>query len=260
MKISPVDLFLRFTGGAVVIFLIAPLLVIIPMSFDGGEFLRFPPSELSIRWYEEFITNPEWFLPLKRSVTIAIGATLLATILGVCGAYGLLHWAGTGRNLIAAVFMLPLVISPVIIGVGQLFVFSHTGLNDSAIGVISSHAMLCFPVVFLFVLGGLGRSALNLENVACSLGAKRWYAFLRVTFPSILPSLAGGSILSFIISFDEAIIVLFITSHRTYTLPRQIFDGIRYDLDPTVAAITSTIVILWIVLAATLAVNRTFRI
>lgn len=233
------------------IFLVLPVVIVIPMSFVGDRFLHFPPSTWSLRWYVNLFSNIQWYDPLLRSIVIASFVAVVAAVLGMVGAYGLYHTKWRGKPLIIFSMLLPLFVPPVVLAVGLLLLFSRFHLVDTLTGVILSHVLLAMPYSFLIISAALSRANMKLEDVACSLGASRLYAFIKVTIPQVRTGMLAAGILSFVVSFDEPVIALFLTSSHARTLPRQMFDGIRYDLDPTAAAVSSLLVLISLLIAIT---------
>lgn len=240
---------LRFTGLLGLCFLILPVLIVIPMSFSDSQYLKFPPSGWALRWYINLFTNIHWYEPLMRSLTIAAIVAIISIVLGLCSAYGLYHTHSKGKSLVIFSLLLPLFVPPVVLAVGLLLIFSKVHLVDTIWGVALSHIMLALPYSFLIASAALSRANMKLEDVACSLGASRLYAFLKVTVPQLRSGMIAAGILSFVVSFDEPVLALFITSSQARTLPRQMFDGIRYDLDPTAAAVSSVLILISLLIA-----------
>lgn len=231
-------------GWLGVVLLILPLAVAVAVSFNPGDRLAFPPTGVSLKWYYNLINNPQWSRPLVHSCLFGLGSSALAVAVGTAGAYGLIH-ASRGKSFLLGIFLLPLVIPPVVLAVGQYFWFSRLGLIDTWIGVVLSHSVITFPIALVFAMAALLKGGLRMEDIACSLGAARWYAFWRVTLPAIFPSLVIAMLLCFITAFDEAVLSLFLTSHTAETLPRQMFEGLRYNLDPTMAAVAGLATVFW---------------
>jgi ABC-type spermidine/putrescine transport system permease subunit II len=232
-------------GWVGVAFLLLPIIIAVVTSVDPGDRLAFPPTGLSLRWYDNLFSNVQWRIPLLRSCLFGLASSTIAVAVGTAGAYGLIHLK-RGRSLWLAIFLLPLLVPPVVLAVGQYFWFARFGLIDTWLGVILSHAVITFPIALIFTIIPLSRAGLRGEDIACSLGARRWYAFLRVTLPDILPSLVAAALLSFITAFDESVLSLFLTSYKAKTLPRQMFEGLKYNLDPTMAAVAGMAAIFWL--------------
>jgi putative spermidine/putrescine transport system permease protein len=247
---------LHVFGWGGVAFLVLPLIIASVASFGNSYSLRFPPESWSLRWYRNLVTNEEWLTPLANSLIFGVSVGTISVLIGLAGAYGSLYLRRSLRVVLLFLFMLPAVVPPVVIGVGQLLFFSRVGIIDTTTGVVFSHVALAYPFAFLVILTAIGRRHLELEDIATIYGARRWYAFLTVTLPMLKRALAGAFLLAFIISFDEAVVVLFITNHKAKTLPRQVFDGLRYDLDPTVAAVAGLATLFWLLVVVVLSLRR----
>ena len=234
-------------GWLGVAFLLLPIVIAVAVSFDPGDRLAFPPTGFSLRWYYNLFSNTQWSEPLLRSSLFGLASSAIAVSAGTAGAYGLIHLT-RGRLLLLAIFVLPLLIPPVVLAVGQYFWLARFGLIDNWLGLVMAHAVITFPIALIFTIVPLSRGGLRSEDIACSLGARRWYAFMRVTLPGLFPSLVAATLLSFITAFDETVLSLFLTSYKAKTLPRQMFEGLKYNLDPTMAAVAGLAVMFWSIL------------
>lgn len=221
---------------AVLLFLIMPVLVIIPLSFNAGSFLSYPISGLSLRWYQAFFHSQEWMGALGNSLMIAPLATLLATILGVMASVGLVKGDFRGKNLMMAIIISPMIAPVVIIAVGMFFFYAKVSLLNSYTGLVIAHAILGVPFVIITVTAVLKNFDKRLTNAAISLGASPLLSFRKITLPLIAPGVFSGALFAFASSFDEVVVTLFLASPRQRTLPIQMFAGIRENLDPTIAA------------------------
>jgi putative spermidine/putrescine transport system permease protein len=235
-------LWLYILVGLVLAFLIVPCLIVIPMSFSASQYLEFPPREWSLRWYEAFLGSPEWRDATWVSIRVALLTTLLATTLGTIAAYGLGRVRGTLATAGHGLFMLPMLVPIILVAIGCFFVYARLGLNGTITGLVLAHTMLALPFVVIAVGSGLASYDMNLERVAQSLGAPRALAFLTVTLPQIRLSVLSGALFAFITSFDEVVVALFVASGDTTTLTRLMFANIRDQIDPTVAAISSLLI------------------
>lgn len=240
-------LWLYGTCTLVLAYLVLPCLLVIPMSFSGSAYLEFPPRSLSTRWYETFLGSPEWRAAAWVSLRVSALATVIATVFGTAAAYGLFQLPGRLSQTLRAVFMLPMAAPSILMAVGLFFVFARLDLNNSLTGLTLADAMLAIPFVVVSVGNGLASSDPNLERAARSLGAARLRAFLEVTVPQIRISILSGALFAFVTAFDEVVVALFISGGQSATLTRRMFTSIRDELDPTVAAISSILVILSIV-------------
>lgn len=235
---------LRAFAGAVLVFLIAPIGVIVPLSFSAGSFLHFPLPGLSLRWYEDFFTSELWLPALKNSLIVGSGATLIATTLGTLAAFGFWRARFPGRRLLFAVLLSPLVVPVVIVAVGVYFAFARAGLTDGYLGLMLAHAALGSPFVLVTVLSTLSGFDRNLLNAAASLGAPPWLAFRKVALPIIFPGVFSGALFAFATSFDEVVVALLLTGPGQRTLPRQMFAGINDNISLTITAAGTLLVLL----------------
>lgn len=241
-------LWLYAVGAIVLLLLMAPSLIIIPMSFSDSAFLQFPPPAWSTRWYAAYFGSVEWRDATIVSVKAALLTTVLATPVGTAAAYAL-H-AGQFRlaGVIQAVLVVPLIVPVILIGIGAFFLYAWLGINNTITGLVLAHTVLAIPLVTITVLSGLKTYDLNQELVARSLGANRLRAFLFITVPQIRFSIVSGALFAFTTSFDEAVVSFFISGGETSTLTRRMFSALRDQIDPTIAAISTCLIALSIVL------------
>lgn len=221
---------------SLLIFLVVPILVIVPLSFNEGSFLSYPLSGFSLRWYQEFLGSQEWMRALRNSLIIAPAATLLATALGTLAAVGLARGEFRGKGLVMAVLISPMIAPLVIIAVSLYFFFAQLNLLNSYLGLVLAHAALGVPFVVITVAATLQGYDRNFSRAAASLGATPWFAFRTVMLPLIAPGVISGALFAFATSFDEVVVTLFLASPAQRTLPMQMFGGIRENLNPTIAA------------------------
>ncbi|MBN9235517.1 MULTISPECIES: ABC transporter permease [Phyllobacteriaceae] len=241
-------LWLYLLGGLVMLFLIAPSVIIVIMSFSGSTLLEFPPQQWSLRWYQSYFGSVEWRDATIVSVKVAIMTAIVATPLGTAAAYavnaGTLRLTGT----INAVLTASLIIPVILIGIGTFFLYARIGLNNTLTGLVIAHTVQALPLVVLTVLSGLRSYDMNQEMVARSLGAGRFAAFFQVTMPQLRFSIVSGALFAFITSFDEVVVSLFISGGETTTLTRRMFNALRDQIDPTIAAISTCLIVLSIIL------------
>ena len=221
----------------VAIWLLAPTLVIIPISFNEKKSLAFPPDGFSLQWYRNFFTNPEWSSSFFNSLKVAVVVAVVATVVGTLAAFGIDRMRGSVRGFLRAFLITPMVIPGVVLGIGIYAVYLDTRLVGTFTGFVLAHSMLAIPFVLIAVTASLEVFDKRLETAAASLGADRWTTFRTVTLPLIAPGLLSGMLFSFVTSFDEIIVSLFMTSPYLKTLPVQIYSSITRDADPTVAAV-----------------------
>ena len=231
-----------------VVFLVAPTLIVIPMSFSGSAYLEFPPKDLSLRWYENYFGSSAWMRSTYISFSVAILTMFSATIIGTAAAYGI--WVGKTRfrTVIWGLFALPMAIPVILLAVGSLFVFAKLGLVNTMLGLTLMHTALALPFVMIVITAGLTSYDIYQEQAARSLGAPRLYAFFTVTLPQIRFSVISAMLFSFFASFDEVVVAMFISTGSGATLNRRMFNSLRDDVDPTIAAISTCLIAVSIVL------------
>lgn len=241
---------LRLFAVLVCVFLVAPILAIVPLSFSAGSFLYYPLPGLSLRWYQDFFSSQFWLPAVWNSVFIASVATLLATVLGTVAALGLWRTRFFGHRLALAIIIAPMVVPEIIMAVGLYFAFAPIGLTNSFLGLILAHTALAVPFVVITVLATLSGFDRTLARAASSLGAGPLTAFRRVTLPLILPGLVSGAVFAFAVSFDEVILVLFIGGPGQRTLTRQMFSGINDSISLSITAAATLLIIVSVLLMA----------
>jgi putative spermidine/putrescine transport system permease protein len=234
-------------GGFVAIFLIAPIVLIFPMSLSRSPFLVFPPPSYSWRWYENLFATSKWAEALWNSIEVAAIAVPLATIVGTVAAIGANRLAPAKRVVIESILVLPLVVPTIVFAVALYYLFAPLGLTTSKLGLALGHAVLGLPFVFLTVRAALKSFDRNLELAAYSMGAT-WVAMARrVLLPHLSPAIAAGALFAFITSFDEVILAIFLTDVRSRTLPKLMYEGVAHEIDPSVTAVAVLLVIASIV-------------
>ncbi|NRG18577.1 ABC transporter permease [Rhizobiales bacterium] len=253
----------RVICAIIFFFLIFPIMVIIPLSFNAQDFftftkemLAFDPAGYSLKHYEDFFTNPDWQQALQNSFTIAPVATLLATALGTLAAIGLSQSHVPYRSAIMAVLISPMIVPLIISAAGMYFFYSRIGLQGTYWGVVLAHAALGTPFVIVTVTATLVGFDRSLTRAAANLGADPITTFFKVQMPLIIPGVVSGALFAFITSFDEVVVVLFLGSASQKTLPWQMFTGLREQISPTILAVASVMVFLSILLLTTLEMLR----
>ncbi len=242
--------FSRGYAYLVLAFLLAPLLIIVPLSFNAEPYFTFTPKMLSLnpdgyslRWYQDIINNPQWGEAIVNSLIIAIASTALATILGTLAAVGLARSNLPFRDLIMALLISPLVVPIVIAAAGMYFFYSSVGLAQTHLGLILAHTTLGVPFVVITMTATLSGFDRNLIKAALSLGADPMTAFFRVTLPLVAPGMISGALFAFAASFDEVVTVLFIGGPEQRTIPKQMWSGIREQISPTILAVATLLII-----------------
>ncbi|GHC32936.1 ABC transporter permease [Aidingimonas halophila] len=245
------------------LFLIGPLLIIIPLSFNAEpyftftrEMLSFDPAGYSWRWYEDFFTSSRWLNSIKNSFIIGICSTLLATVLGTLAALGLSSRHMPARGLFMALLISPMIVPLIISAAAMFFFFSKIHLAQTYLGVILAHTVLGIPFVVITVTATLSSFDTTLIRAAHSLGASPQRTFFKVILPLVTPGVVSGALFAFITSFDEVVVVLFVAGPGQRTMPIQMWSGIREEISPTILAVATLLVILSILLLTTLELLR----
>ena len=243
---------------AVFAFLIAPILVVVPLSFNAEPYftftegmLRFDADAYSLRWYEGVIGDDAWTRALVNSFVIGISATLLATVLGTLAALGLSNPAMPARAAIMGLLISPMVTPIIISAAGMFFFYSSLGLAQTHVGLILAHAALGTPFVVITVTATLSSFDTNLTRAGASLGAGAWRVFRRIQLPLIAPGVASGALFAFAASFDEVVTVLFMGGLEQRTIPREMWAGIREQISPAILAVATLLIAFALMLMAT---------
>lgn len=240
-------------GVLTALFLMAPILAILPLSFSAGSFLFYPLPGLSLRWYRDFFTSDFWLPALWNSLLIGGAAAAVATGLGTPAAFGLWRMRGAARAVAMGVVLSPMVVPVIVVAVALLLAFGPIGLVATHAGLVIAHAALGAPFVVVTVLAALeGFDATQLRAAAaCGAGPVR--AFFRVCLPQIAPGVAAGAVFAFATSLDEVVVALFIAGPAQRTLPRQMFAGLNDQISLTTAAAAALLVLLSLALLLTVA-------
>ncbi len=262
--------------GLIFFFLIAPIAVIIPLSFNAQDFFTFTPEMLrldpegySLKHYQDFLNNSDWQLALKNSIQIAPIATLLSVSLGTVAAIGLSQSHVPGRQAIMAILISPMIVPLIISATGMYFFYSNPyiptpfgkielpfTLTGTRTGVILAHAALGIPFVIITVTATLVGFDRSLTRASAMMGANPVTTFFRVQMPLILPGVISGALFAFITSFDEVVVVLFVGSAQQKTLPWQMFIGLREQISPTILAVATILVVISILLLTSVELLR----
>lgn len=247
---------LRIFVALVLLFLIAPILAIMPLSFNSESFFSYPMPGFSLRWYQDFFGNERWQSALRLSVILAVSTTVLATTLGTMAALGLSRSRLPGKGAIMAILISPMVVPAIISAIGMFFFYSRMGLTGTLPGLVLAHTALATPFVVITVTATLTSFDWNLMRAGLSLGAAPFTVFRRVIFPLIMPGMISGALFAFVTSFDEVIVVIFIAGPEQRTLPRQMFSGIREQISPTITAAATTLIIFSTLMLVTIELLR----
>jgi putative spermidine/putrescine transport system permease protein len=247
----------RALCALVFLFLAAPLVIIIPLSFSAEPYFVFTeamlsldPEGYSLRWYRNFLDSPEWTGAVGNSFIIAAAATVLSTVLGTLAALGLSRPSMPFRAPVMAVLISPMIVPVVISGAGAFFFYSYVGLTGTTIGIILAHTALGTPFVVITVTATLVGFDSTLIRASASLGASPLETLFKVIVPLILPGVVSGALFAFVTSFDEVVIVLFLADYDQRTIPIQMWGGIREQLSPTILAVATLLIAASVVMMA----------
>ncbi|WP_367847223.1 ABC transporter permease [Rhodoferax sp. WC2427] len=236
--------------------LLLPILVVMPLSFNSEPYFTYPMPGFSVRWYQMFIERPEWRLALQNTLVVGAASTLLATVLGVLAALGLMHQRLKGGAFIRGLLLSPMIVPTIITAVGVYFAFSPFGLVNSLFGLILAHAALGVPFIVVTVAATLAGFNETLTRAGRSLGASPLRVFWSVKLPLIAPGVISGGLFAFATSFDEVVVALFLTGPDQRTVPREMWSGVREQLSPTILAVATTLVVVSALLLFTLEALR----
>ncbi|MGI9306749.1 MAG: ABC transporter permease [Gammaproteobacteria bacterium] len=237
-------LWLYAAAAAVMFFLAAPTLIVVPMSFSESQYLEFPPRVWSVLWYEHYFNSRAWLSATATSLQAAFLTALLATPLGVMAAYGLAADGGRRGKFVFLLLISPMMVPVILAGIGIFYVYVKLNLNNTLTGLVLAHSVLALPLVVIVAAAGLKNFDMNQERVARSLGASRLRAFCTVTLPQIRFSVISAALLAFLTSFDEVIVALFIAGGDNSTITRAMFLALRDQIDPTIASVSTLMIIL----------------
>ncbi|QEN87498.1 ABC transporter permease [Labrys sp. KNU-23] len=241
---------LRLAFGALIVaFLVIPLAAILPLAFTDSVFLTYPMTGPSTRWFDTLATSDAWQRSIVNSMIVGTGATVLSTVVGTLAALGLRRNLVPFSGVLRSIFLLPMVVPAVVLGVGMQILYARLGLASSYAGVIIAHAVLCVPFVLVNVSGSLASIDPALERAAASLGASPGTVFRAVTFPLALPGILTGAAFAFATSLDEVVITLFVAGPNQTTLARQMFSSLRENISPAIAAAAFLIIVITLILA-----------
>ena len=253
----------RVFCGLVFFFLITPILVIIPLSFNAEPYFTFTEAMLSfdsagysMRWYDDFFGSEQWMFAIQNSFIVAIASTLLATTLGTVGALGLSRPEMPFRSTIMGLLISPMIVPLIISAAGMYFFYARLNLTQTYTGVILAHTALGTPFVIITVTATMVGFDRNLIRAAQSLGADFTTTFFKVIMPLIAPGVISGALFAFITSFDEVVVVIFLAGAEQRTIPIQMWSGIREEISPTILAVATMLVIISVLLLVSLELIR----
>jgi putative spermidine/putrescine transport system permease protein len=259
--LSPGRVLLVLVAALVVFYLVFPMLITVPISFNSVQRVQFPPTGFSLRWYEEFFSvgqgaGTRWLPATFLSFQIAVATSVLSTILGGLAAVPIARVRFRGKGPIQTILLLPLVFPVIVLAVGIFLLYIPMGMLGNPLGIIFGHTVLATPFVMIIVAATLKGFDETLEWAALSLGASRWRTLREVTIPIVRPGIFAGALFAFLTSFDELLIALFVSGTRAVTLPRLLWDFLRTEASPVLAVVSTLLTILSVVFIVVLAVVR----
>ena len=243
-------------SGIVLAFLILPALLVIPIGFTTSQFLEFPPPGYGLRWFETYFSSPVWVAATVRSFGVAAATAVLATIIGGLAALALARSSTRWGGAIFATFLAPMIIPRIVIAVGMFYLFAQLGLVATDLGLVIGHTVLALPFAFVTVAAILKNYDWRLDQAAAVLGANRFKALMLVTVPLVKGGLIAAFLFAFITSFDELTIAIFVSGGIKTTLPKQMWDDMILQLNPTLAAVS---VVVFVIVTILLLIAERFR-
>ncbi len=222
--------------------LLAPIAIVVLLSFSGEGYISFPPRQFSLHWYERFLGDERWRSAIMNSLFIAALACLGATFIGFLAAYAMVRGGFRGKTALTALLLAPLIVPHVVTAIGIYFLSAQAGLVGSRPWIGVSHTVVALPVVLIIMRAALSAVDPNLERAAMICGCDRWGVFRRVVMPLALPAVVSAALFSFLTSFDELMISLFLSGVRSETLPVRIWNSLLLEVEPTIAAVNSMLI------------------
>ncbi len=237
-------IWLYVIAAIIMLLLVIPTLIVIPMSFSDSQYLEFPPETWSMRWYEEYFGSKKWMRATVTSLQVGTLTMLVATPLGTMAAYALFVSGHKAARALFVILITPMIVPVILIAIGAFYAYGKLGLNNSITGLVLAHTALATPLVMIVITAAFRSYDLNQELVARSLGATRLKAFFVITLPQIKFSVITAALLSFLTSFDEVIVSIFVSGGTKATLTKHMFSALRDYIDPTIAAISTIMVLI----------------
>jgi mannopine transport system permease protein len=237
-------------------FLVLPTLLVIGMSLSSETYIQFPPREVSIRWYIAYLADPQWIDATVLSFKIASGAMVMSTLIGTMASLAFVRGNLPGAELIRVLSLSPMITPSIITAVAVYLTFSPIGLTDNYFGFVIAHTVLALPYVVLVITASLTTFDVDIELAALNCGASRLRAFFEVVLPNIAPGVISAGVFSFLTSFDEATVAIFIAGAHQQTLPSKLFEDINSTLTPIIPAVSATMVVVSLTLMGLLVAVR----
>jgi ABC-type spermidine/putrescine transport system permease subunit II len=224
------------------VFLLLPILIVIPMSFGTSDFPVFPPPQYGLRWYASFFQDSKWLDALWSSLRVGLTVTGIATALGSAAALGVHKMRSARKGWLDTLFVIPMSVPAIITAVALYYLMAPLGWVANSVAVVLGHTVLASPYVYITVRAALRSFDPSLELAALGLGASWPKMFRLVMLPALLPSLIGGAVFAFVTSFDDVVMALFLTTIRNRTLPKLMYEGLAQDFDPTVISASCVLI------------------
>jgi putative spermidine/putrescine transport system permease protein len=243
MSWSPLRVVLWLVSGLVLFYLVLPILIIIPTSFSSSAYMDFPPREWSLRWYTNFFSSRQWTDAAWLSLRVAVVVMIVSTVLGTLAALGIVRGRFRGRQAVEYVLLSPMVVPVIVFAIGLYFLFAKLHLIGQPAALYLGHTVLATPLVIVIVGSALRNQDRAIEHAARSLGAGYLRALWEVTLPLIRPAVLSGAAFAFLASFDEVLVAIFVGGPAATTLPKRMWDNVRNEIDPTLTAISSLLVV-----------------
>ncbi|MBZ9761744.1 ABC transporter permease [Mesorhizobium sp. CA8] len=256
MRNGPAVVVAALAIGLILFFLLLPTLIVVPMSIGTSPYIEFPPHGLTYKWYEAYFSDPDWMAATWFSVRIAVATTISATVIGTLAAVALVRGRLPGKEFLQALTLAPLIVPHIVIAVALYLFFAPLGLVGNFYGFVIAHSMLAVPYVVITVSAALQRFDANLELAALNCGATRIQAFFHIVLPNIVPGVAAGAVFAFLASFDEATVAFFISGVEGKTITRKMFEDIDFNLTPVIAAVSTVLTLVSLVLMSTIEIAR----
>jgi putative spermidine/putrescine transport system permease protein len=255
-RLGGLKAFLWAVTVLVCVFLLVPIVFIIALSFGSSKWLAFPPPAWTLRWYQALAADPRWLSAALTSLKIGLLVTICSVLLGLGASLTVVRGRFPGRQLLRGLFLTPMVLPVVVFAVATYLLFLNVGLGGTLTGFVIAHTVLAFPFAFITISNSLESFDKSIEDAAVLCGAPPVVAFLKITLPSIRLGLLSAALFSFLISWDEVVVAIFMASPELQTLPVLIWAALRQELSPTIAAASSLLVLITLMIMVTIAILR----
>ena len=241
-RTGPGTVLVLAVAAAVLLFLIAPVIIILIVSFSGADYLSFPPPRLSLRWYERFLGATSWRRAIGVSAQVATLTMIFATVLGLAAALALVRGKFRGKGIVYAILLSPTIVPTIITAIALYFFFARWKVTGSVLAMAAGHTVLALPVVVIIMAATLQGFDTRFEMAALSLGASRFLTLRRITLPLIAPGVLSAALFAFLTSFDELLIPLFLSGVEVQTLTVRVWNSLLLEVDPTITAVSSFLI------------------